>query len=103
MPTRRCRVINFMLVPRDMPEQIDATPPGNRATLPAGGRLGADERQRISHSLPVTGTGWNVEILPDNALASQAHRSILLQTLFVFAGFIIVSVIMRMILLDEAG
>ena len=83
----------LLLVPRDMPEQIDATPHGNRATLPAGGRLGADERQRISHSLPVTGTGWNVEILPNNSLASQAHRSILMQTLFVFAGFIIVSVI----------
>lgn len=93
----------LLLVPRDMPEQIDATPHGNRATLPAGGRLGADERQRISHSLPVTGTGWNVEILPNNSLASQAHRSILMQTLFVFAGFIIVSVIMRMILLDETG
>jgi len=93
----------LMLVPRDTPEQIDATPPGNRATLPADGRLGADEQQRISYSLPVTGTGWNVEILPNNALYSQAHRSILMQTLFVFAGFIIVSVIMRMILLDETG
>jgi hypothetical protein len=42
-----------------------------------------------------------VQILPDNALYSQTHRSILIQTLLVFAGFIIISVIMRMILLDE--
>lgn len=92
---------HLMLVPRDIPGQIDATPPGNRATLPADGRLGADEQRRISYSLPVPGTGWNAEILPDNALYSQAHRSILMQTLLVFAGFIIISVIMRMILLDE--
>ena len=91
----------LMLVPRDMPGQIDATPPVNRATLPADGQLGADAQRRISYSLPVPGTGWNVEILPNNALYSQAHRSILIQTLLVFAGFIIISVIMRMILLDE--
>jgi hypothetical protein len=91
----------LMLVPQDIQGQIDATPPVNRATLPADGRLGADEQRRISYSLPVPGTGWNAEILPDNALYSQVHRSILIQTLLVFAGFIIISVIMRMILLDE--
>ena len=93
----------LMLVPRDMPVQIDATPPGNRARLSAGGQLGADEQRRIRYSLPVPGTGWGVQILPDNTLYSQAHRSILIQTLLVFAGFIIISVIMRMILLDEDG
>jgi hypothetical protein len=91
----------LMLVPRDMPGQIDATPPGNREKLSAGGQLGADELRHIRYSLPVPGTGWNVQILPDNALYSQTHRSILIQTLLVFAGFIIISVIMRMILLDE--
>jgi len=93
----------LMLVRQDMPGQIDVTAPGNRAMLPADGRLDANAQRRISYSVPVPGVGWNVEILPDNTLYSQAHRSILIQTLLVFAGFIIISVIMRMILLDEGS
>jgi hypothetical protein len=82
-------------------EKIDRYFPEHLTFTLADGRLDAGELRRISHSRPVPGTGWDVEILPDKTLYSQAHRSILVQALLLFAGFIVVSVIMRMILLDE--
>lgn len=91
----------LMLVRQDLPGQVDVTPEVNRAVLPADGQLGVNELRRISYSQSVPGTRWDMEVLPDNTLYSQAHSSILIQTLLVFVGFIVISVIMRMILLDQ--
>jgi len=91
----------LMLVRQDKPGRVDVTAVGNRNFLPADGQLDEAALQRVSFSLPVSGTRWNLIILPDNTLYSQAHRSILVQTMLMFIGFLVVSFIMRMILLDE--
>jgi hypothetical protein len=90
----------LMLLRRDMPGKIDVTSPENQEMLPADGQLGPVVMQRLSYSLPIPGTGWEAAILPRNHLYSDAHRTILVQTFLVFIGFLIVTVIMRMILLD---
>ena len=90
-----------MLVRQDKPGYIDATSESNRENLPADDQLDDDAQRRISFSLPVPGTHWNLVILPDNTLYSQAHRSILMQVMLMFIGFLVVCFIMRMILLDE--
>ena len=91
---------HLMLLRRDMPGKIDVTSSENLEMLSADEQLGPVEMQRISYSLPVPGTGWEVAILPRKHLYSDAHRTILVQAILVFMGFLIVSVIMRMILLD---
>lgn len=91
----------LMLVRDDMPGYVDVTATQNRQYLPAGGYLDDTALRRVSYSLPVPGTRWNLIVLPDNTLYSQAHRSILVETMLVFIGFLVVSFIMRMILLDE--
>ena len=91
----------LMLVRQDKPGYIDATSESNRENLPADDQLDDDAQRRISFSLPVSGTHWNLVILPDNTLYSQAHRSILMQVMLMFIGFLVVCFIMRMILLDE--
>lgn len=92
---------HLMLVRDDNSGYVDATAPGNRRYLPASGVLDDAALSRISYSLAVPGTYWNLVILPNNSLYSQAHRTILMQTMLVFIGFLVVSFIMRMILLDE--
>jgi hypothetical protein len=91
----------LMLVRQEKPGYIDATTKSNRGNLPADAQLDDDAQRRISFSLPVPGTHWNLVILPDNTLYSQAHRSILMQVMLMFIGFLVVCFIMRMILLDE--
>jgi hypothetical protein len=91
---------HLMLLRQDMPGKIDVTSPENQKILPADGQLSPVEMQRLSYSLPIPGTGWEAAILPRNHLYSDAHRTILVQTFLVFIGFLIVTVIMRMILLD---
>ena len=91
----------LMLVRQDRPGYIDAIAESNRGNLPADDQLDDDSQRRISYSLPVSGTRWNLIILPDDTLYSQAHRSILMQAMLVFIGFLVVCFIMRMILLDE--
>ncbi|MEN8206204.1 MAG: hypothetical protein ABFS24_09350 [Pseudomonadota bacterium] len=90
----------LMLLNQEMPGKVDVTSSENQEMLLAGNQLSPVEMQRISHSLPVPGTVWDAVILPHNHLYSDAHRTILVQTFLVFLGFLIVSVIMRMILLD---
>jgi len=90
----------LMLMRQDTPGKVDVASPETWNTLPADGQLGSVEMQRISFSSPIPGTGWEAAILPRNHLYSDAHRTILVQTLLIFIGFLVVSVIMRMILLD---
>ena len=40
-------------------------------------------------------------MLPENTLYSEAHRNILARSILIFMGFMVVSAIMRMILLDD--
>ena len=91
---------HLMLLRQDLPGKIDVTSPENQKILPADGQLSPVEMQRLSYSLPIPGTRWEAAILPRNNLYSDAHRTILIQTFLVFIGFLIVTVIMRMILLD---
>jgi hypothetical protein len=90
----------LMLVREDKQGYVDVTAASNRKFLPADGQLEDVALRRVSSSLPVPATRWNLIILPNNTLYSQAHRSILVQTLLMFIGFLVVSFIMRMILLD---
>jgi len=90
----------LMLLRRDMTGKVEVTSSENQEMLPADEQLNPVEMQRISYSLPVPGTGWDVVILPRKHLYSDAHRTILVQAILVFMGFLIVTVIMRMILLD---
>ena len=91
---------HLMLLRQDMPGKIDVTSAETQKMLPADGQLSPVEMQRLSYSLPIPGTGWEAAILPRNHLYSDAHRTILVQTFLVFIGFLVVTVIMRMILLD---
>ena len=91
---------HLMLLRQDIPGKIDITSQENQKILPANGQLNPVEMQRLSYSLPIPGTGWEAAILPRNYLYSDAHRTILMQAFLVFIGFLIVTVIMRMILFD---
>jgi len=90
----------LMLVREGQPGHVEVTAASNRKFLPVDGELDEVTLRRVSSSLPVPGTQWNLIILPNNTLYSQAHRSILVQTMLMFIGFLMVSFVMRMILLD---
>jgi hypothetical protein len=92
---------HIYLLRRDDPGLIDLAITGNDESLPVNKRLDPEEMQRISYSVPVPGTLWDVAILPDKALYADAYSSILVQSLIVFIGFLIISIIMRMLLLNE--
>jgi hypothetical protein len=91
----------LMLVRREDPASVEVIPPGSRGVLPEDGRLGPNEMRRISATSPVENTRWDVVVLPQNTLYSEAHRNILVRSIIIFMGFIVVSAIMRMILLDD--
>lgn len=91
----------LMLVRRKDPARVEIIPPDNRDVLPEDGRLGDKEMRRISATSPVVNTRWDVVVLPGNMLYSEAHRNILVRSILIFMGFVVVSAIMRMILLDE--
>jgi hypothetical protein len=91
----------LMLVRRKDPARVEIIPPDNRDVLPEDGRLGDKEMRRISATSPVVNTRWDVVVLPGNTLYSEAHRNILVRSILIFMGFVVVSAIMRMILLDE--
>ncbi len=91
----------LMLVYRDDPAIVEVIPPENRDVLQQDGRLGENELRRVSATSPVENTRWDVVVLPENTLYSEAHRNILLRSILIFMGFMVVSAIMRMILLEE--
>ena len=91
----------LMLVRRNDPASVEIIPPDNRDVLPEDGRLGDKEMRLISATSPVVNTRWDVVVLPGNTLYSEAHRNILVRSILIFMGFVVVSAIMRMILLDE--
>ena len=90
-----------MLVRRGDPASVEVTPPENRDVLQEDGRLGEKEMHRITATSPVDNTRWDVVVLPENTLYSEAHRNILARSILIFMGFMVVSAIMRMILLDD--
>jgi len=74
---------------------------GSGEAVPGGTRLGSNTMRRVSQTLPVPGTLWNVAILPNQSLYPGAYSSILVQCLIIFIGFLVISIIMRMLLLNE--
>ncbi len=94
---------HILLLRRDKPGTIDATSNGMNELHFADNRLPADDAARISYSLPVEGTGWDVAILPDRELYNNAYKAILGQSLIILLGFLFISLVMRMLLLDEGG
>lgn len=91
----------LMLVRRGDPTSVEVIPPENRDVLPEDGRLDEEEVRRITATSLVENTRWDVVVLPENTLYSEAHRNILVRSILIFMGFIAVSAIMRMILLDD--
>ena len=91
----------LMLVRHGDSASVEVIPPGNRDVLPEDGRLGEKEMHRITATSPVENTRWDVVVLPENTLYSEAHRNILVRSILIFMGFMVVSAIMRMILLDD--
>jgi len=91
------------LLRRDEPGLIDMAVSSNGDLLAGNGneRLDAEDMQRITHTVPVPGTLWNVAILPDKSLYADAYSSILVQSMIIFLGFLVISIIMRMLLLNE--
>lgn len=89
------------LLRRDDPGLIELAITGNDNTPSGNERLTADEMQRISFSAPVPGTLWDVAILPNKSLYADTYSAILVQSLIIFIGFVIISIIMRMLLLNE--
>jgi hypothetical protein len=89
------------LLRRDDPGLIDLAITGNGNSPSGNERLGTKKMQRISFSAPVPGTLWDVAILPNKSLYADAYSAILVQSLIIFIGFVIISIIMRMLLLNE--
>ena len=92
---------HIALVLRDQPDRIDLTTPQNRLVFSEDGVLTPDEQERITSALQIPGTRWNVVILPNEQLYSETYRSIVVQSLLIFVGFLLISLIMRMMLLDD--
>ena len=92
---------SIYLLRRNDPGKIDLAINGSGDFLSADKRLDTDELQRISHSVSVPGTLWDVAIVPNKSLYADAYSSILVQSLVIFIGFLVISIIMRMLLLNE--
>ncbi len=91
---------HLVLLRRNTPGLVDVSN-SSQSELSAGKVLEPDVMQRISHTMPVPGTLWDVAILPKKELYRDAYRSILIQSVLIFLGFLVISIIMRTILLDE--
>ena len=91
---------HLVLLRRNTPGLVDVSD-NNLPELSASKALEPDTLKRISHSIPVPGTLWDVAILPEKELYRDAYKSILLQSVLIFFGFLVISIIMRTILLDE--
>ena len=90
----------LILLRRNTPGLVEIS--SNRSPeITADGTLAADSMARISHTVAVPGTLWDVVILPEEDLYRDAYNSILLQSVLIFFGFLVISIIMRTILLDE--
>ena len=92
---------HLMLVRRTDPASVEVIPRENRDVLPQVDRLGENEMRRISATASVQNTRWDAVVLPEHTLYSEAHRNILVRSILIFMGFMLVSAIMRMILLDD--
>jgi len=91
----------LMLVRQDNPTRVDVIPDSDQPVLINERELSPAELRRVSESLPIDNTRWNVVSLPLNNLYSEAHRNILVRSILIFMGFVAVSALMRMILLDS--
>jgi hypothetical protein len=94
---------HILLLRRDKPGTIDAVSNGVHNLSFPDNRLPDEDAARISHALQVEGTGWDVAILPDRELHSDAYRGILGQSVIILLGFLFISLVMRMLLLDEGA
>lgn len=92
---------HIALVLSDQPDRIDLTTPQNHLVFSEDRVLTPDEQERVTGSLQIPGTRWNVVILPNEQLYSETYRSIVVQSLLIFVGFLLISLIMRMMLLDD--
>lgn len=97
------RVAGFrtMLVRQDDPEVVDMISQGGNIQPVSDTTIHPVDTNRFTLSIPIDGTLWDIVILPDDNRRSRIYRSILTQALLLFAGFLVVSLIMRMMLLDE--
>lgn len=91
---------HLILLRRNTPGLVDVSN-SEQSKLSAGKVLEPDVIQSISHSMPVPGTLWDAATLPEKGLYRDAYRSILIQSVLIFLGFLVISIIMRTILLDE--
>ena len=91
-----------MLLRRNTPGLVDVSIMQDQSEITSDNTITPDAMERISHSIPVPGTLWDIAILPEKHLYRDAYRSILLQSVLIFFGFLVISIIMRTILLDES-
>ena len=92
---------HILLLRRDNPGVIDAISNGIHKLSFPDNRLPEEDAQRIDHSVPIEGTRWEVAILPDAELYENTYRSIFGQSAIILIGFLFISIVMRMLLLDE--
>lgn len=90
-----------MLVRKDEPGVVDVISQDGNIQSVSNTAVFSKETNHPILSMPINGTLWDIVILPDESRRNSIYRSILTQALLLFAGLLIVSFVMRMMLLDE--
>lgn len=93
---------HILLLRRDKPGLVDAVSKDVHELSFPNKQLPEEDAQRINYSIPIEGTLWEVAILPDAELYESTYRSILGQSAIILVGFLFISIVMRMLLLDES-
>lgn len=89
------------LVLKKQPTHVDVTTAANWPLFLPDRKISAVQREKVSQFVEIPGTGWAVSILPDEKLYPETYRSILVQSLLVFVCVLLITLIMRMMLLDD--
>lgn len=89
----------LLLLKQDIPGLIEITSEGVRIKLQREFKLSTQEMDRISHSVSVRGTSWDLVDLPDPDLYTNMRRNILREAVLIMLAFIVVNGSMLWLLL----
>lgn len=89
------------LVRSDIPDLIEISSEGSRVDMTRDIRLTQDEIERVVFSEPVSGTRWILVDVPDANLYTARLRKIVIDTVALFAAFLIVAWILLMLISRE--